>query len=225
MNNDKYSYYNFMRVKNQIIDEFLNEYGYIWKAVPNIYKLIQRLAENLDDKFIEIQKGVFVNKTAKISKDATIVGPCIIDAGAEIRPNAYIRENVFIGKYTTIGNSSEIKNSIILDNAEIPHFNYVGDSILGNFSHLGAGAIISNFRQDRNNIKIHLNDNTVIDSGIQKLGAILSDHVEIGSNAVINPGTIIGKNSRIYPLTQTRGEIPADHILKNDNKLYPIVSK
>ncbi len=225
MNNKKYFYDNFMRANNQIIDEFLNEYDYIWKAVPNIYKLIPEIAKKLDDNFIEIQTGVFVEKTAKISQKATIIGPCIIDAGAEIRPNAYIRESVYIGKSTIIGNSSEIKNSIILDNAEIPHFNYVGDSILGNFAHLGAGAIISNFRQDRNNIKIRLNDNIVIDSGIQKLGAILSDHVEIGSNAVINPGTIIGKNSRIYPLTQTRGEIPANHILKNDNKLYPIVSK
>ncbi len=103
------------------------------------------------------------------------------------------------------------------------HFNYIGDSILGNFSHLGAGAVISNFRQDRSNIKIRLHDGTVVDSGIQKLGAIISDYVEIGSNAVINPGTIIGKGSRIYPLTQTRGEIPSNHILKADNKLYPII--
>ncbi len=226
MNNMKlYSSSNFMDAKNEIINSFLHSYDLIWKAIPNIFHLIKTLTNSLDNNFIEIQTGVFVDKTAKISNNATIIGPCIIAANAEIRTNAYIRENVYIGESTIIGNSSEIKNSIILDNAEIPHFNYVGDSILGNFSHLGAGAVISNFRQDRSNIKIHLHDNTVIDSDIQKLGAVIADHVEIGSNAVINSGTLIGKGSRVYPLTQTRGEVPANHILKTDNNLYPIITK
>ena len=160
--------------------------------------------------------NVWIGNNVDIAPSATITGPCIIDDNTQIRHCAYIRGNVIIGKNCVIGNSTELKSSIIFDNADIPHFNYVGNSILGYKSHLGAGVIISNLKSDKSDIKITINDKTY-NTKQRKFGAIVGDYVEVGCNSVLTPGTIIGSNTTIYPLTMIRGEIKSNKIVK-DNK-------
>lgn len=190
---------------------FFNQYNYPWEIIENIKDIINNIDKS---NYTEIMPNVWIGKNVKIDKFANIIGPCIIDDNTEIKNNAYIREFVIIGKNCIIGNSVEIKNSIIFDESFIAHYNYVGDSILGYKSHLGAGAIISNFKINHENINITIN-NEKYKTNLNKLGAIIGDYVEIGCNCVINPGTVIGKNTIIYPLTSIRGEIPSNKIVKN----------
>lgn len=168
-------------------------------------------------KYKEIKPNVWIGKNVIVDKNATIIGPCIIDDNTEIRPNAYIRENVIIGKNCVIGNSCELKNAIIFDECQIPHFNYVGDSIIGYHSHLGAGVIISNLKNDKTNIVIK--DKGLIDTNLRKFGCLIGSNVDIGCNSVIFPGTIIKNNVSIYPLTRVRGIIEEDTIVKDENKI------
>ena len=190
---------------------FFNQYNYPWEIIKNIKDIINNIDKS---NYTEIMQNVWIGKNVKIDKFANIIGPCIIDDNTEIKNNAYIREFVIIGKNCIIGNSVEIKNSIIFDESFIAHYNYVGDSILGYKSHLGAGAIISNFKINHENINITIN-NEKYKTNLNKLGAIIGDYVEIGCNCVINPGTVIGKNTIIYPLTSIRREIPSNKIVKN----------
>ena len=211
--------YNLFDLKNSIAGSFLASYDYPWEVLPNIKDFILKFAEKLDkNKFSLIGENVWAAKSAKISKNTFIAGPAIIDEYSEIRFGAFIRGGVIIGKNAIIGNSTELKNCILFDKAQAPHFNYVGDSILGFQAHVGAGVILSNFKSDKKNIVIKYK-NLKIETGLRKLGAILADNVEVGCSSVLTPGTIICKNSNIYPLTMVRGIVGKNKILKNSGVL------
>ncbi len=190
-----------------------------WNVLPKISQFILELGKQLDlEKFDKLADVIWIAKSAKISKTACLNGPLIVDENAEIRHCAYIRGSVIVGKNTVVGNSTEVKNSILFDGVQVPHYNYIGDSILGHKVHMGAGSITSNVKSDKSLVKISC-DGEKIDTGLRKLGAILGDCVEIGCNAVLNPGTIIGKNSSIYPLCSVRGVVPENCIYKSSCKI------
>jgi NDP-sugar pyrophosphorylase family protein len=191
-----------------------------WEAIPQIADQLLALSQYLPADYQEIKPQVWVGPGSIIAPTATILGPAIIGANCQIRHGAFVRSQVICGDGVVIGNATEVKNSILFDAVQIPHFNYVGDSILGYKAHLGAGAIISNFKSAGDEIHVVVNQQK-IGSGLQKLGALLGDRVEIGCNAVLFPGTIIGNDSIVYPLTSVRGTIPAEVIIKNDGKQYP----
>lgn len=201
-----------------IADEFIKSFEYPWKVLPNIKDYIIKLGESLNDDYKEIDENIWIHKNAKISKSAEIHGPCIIDDGAEVRCNAFIRGSAIIGKNSVFGNSCEIKNAILYDNVQVPHFSYVGDSILGAHSHMGASSIISNLKSDKRNIIIKKGSEKV-ETNMRKIGAFLGDSVEIGCGSILNPGTIVMPNSNVYPLTSVRGVIPKASIVKNMNNI------
>lgn len=186
---------------------------YPWQILPEIKDYIQTLLENPPEGFTFLSEGILVGKEVSIAKTATIIPPAVIGTGTEIRPNAYLRGNVITGENCVIGNASELKNCVLLDHVQAPHYNYVGDSILGNHAHLGAGAICSNLKADKTNIVIHAEKE--IETELRKIGAILADGADIGCGCVLNPGTVIGKNTRVYPLTSIRGVIPENKIVKS----------
>lgn len=193
--------------------EFFAQSQYPWDMLPRIKEIIWELIEQGIEGFSEIKPGVLVGRDVTISDMATIIAPAIIGHRCVIRPGAFIRGNVITGEGCVLGNSCEFKNAILLDGVEVPHFNYVGDSILGNDSHLAAGAICSNLKSDERNVVIHAD--TDIDTGMRKVGGFLADGANMGCQCVINPGTVIGKNTSAYPLTSIRGVIPADCIIKS----------
>ncbi|NLJ95002.1 MAG: UDP-N-acetylglucosamine pyrophosphorylase [Clostridiaceae bacterium] len=202
-----------------LVEHLLVQVEYPWEVLSKINEYILELGKSLSSEdFIQIDQDIWIHKTVEVAKTATIIGPTIIDKNTEVRPGAYIRGNAFIGKNCVIGNSTEVKNSILVESVEVPHYNYVGDSILAPHSHMGAGSITSNIKADKKDIIIHHNGDK-IETNLRKIGAILGDNVEIGCNAVLNPGTIIGKNSHIYPLSMVRGVIPANHIYKNKSEI------
>lgn len=187
---------------------------YPWQALPRLGEFITSLGKELDPAlFDNPAENVWIAKTAKVAPTASITGPVIICDAAEIRQCAYIRGNAVIGAGSVIGNSCEVKNAIIFDSVQVPHFNYVGDSILGFRSHMGAGAVTSNIKSDRTPVVIHSGD-AAIETGLRKMGAMLGDGVEVGCNSVLNPGTVIGRGSRIYPLSSVRGFVPENSIFK-----------
>lgn len=187
---------------------------YPWQALPRLGEFITSLGKELDPAlFDNPAENVWIAKTAKVAPTASITGPVIICDAAEIRQCAYIRGNAVIGAGSVIGNSCEVKNAIIFDSVQVPHFNYVGDSILGFRSHMGAGAVTSNVKSDRTPVVIHSGD-AAIETGLRKMGAMLGDGVEVGCNSVLNPGTVIGRGSRIYPLSSVRGFVPENSIFK-----------
>lgn len=196
-----------------ITKDYLNKYKYPFEALDHINDIIIDLSKNLDKDYLMIKENVYAHKTASISRDVEIIGPCIIGENAVLRHNAFIRENVIIGNNAVIGNSCEIKNSIIFDNAEIPHFNYVGDSIIGFHAHLGAGAVTSNLKLDKS--IVYICGNEKINTNRRKVGAFIGDYAEVGCNSVLNPGSVIGKNTIIYPLSSFRGVIDSNKIYKN----------
>lgn len=198
--------------------ELLIKYDYPYEALKDLSDYIIVLGNTLDlNEYKKIDNDIWIHKTANIFPSSYIKGPCIIGKNSEVRHSAFIRGSALIGENCVIGNSCEIKNSIIFDNAEVPHFNYVGDSILGYKAHMGAGSITSNIRQDKTNVVIH--DKEDIKTDLRKLGAVLGDRVEIGCNTVLNPGTIVGKDTNIYPLTFVSGVIEENSIYTNKNKL------
>jgi len=201
-----------------IMASFIEKFTYPYEVLPNIKEEIIRLGKTLSDDFIEKEPNIWIHKTASVAPTACICAPAIIDEGAEVRHCAYIRGSVVIGKRSVLGNSCEIKNSILYDDVQVSHFNYVGDSILGYHSHMGAGAIISNIKGDKKDVTINFNDEKK-PTNLRKVGAFLGDNSEIGCNCVLNPGTIVLPNSQIYPLTMVRGVIPPNSIVKSMDKI------
>lgn len=193
---------------------WLAGFEYPWEALCRIKSFILELCKSIDkSEYNEISENVFVHKTAVIAPTAHIGAPCIIGANTEVRHCAFIRESALIGNNCVVGNSVEIKNAILFDGVQVPHFNYVGDSILGYKSHMGAGAVTSNVKSDQTVVVVK-NGEEKFETGLKKFGAILGDNVEVGCNSVLNPGTVIGNNSNIYPLSCVRGTVPANSIYK-----------
>ncbi len=202
-----------------IAGELLNKYVYPWEVLPNIKDFIIQLGKSLPEDIYEKRgENIWIAKSADIAPTACINGPVIIDENAEIRHCAYIRGNVIVGRDAVVGNSTEIKNVILFNKVQVPHYNYVGDSILGYGVHMGAGAVTSNIKSDKSMTTVKL-DGARIQTGLLKFGAAIGDGVEIGCGSVLNPATIIGKSSIIYPLSSVRGYINSNRIYKNQNEL------
>lgn len=210
---------NLLDTQYTIASDIFNGKKYAFQVLPEIKDFILRLSQTLDtEKFDNLGGGVFIAKSAKVAKSAFIAGPCIIDEGAEIRHCAFIRGSAVVGKDAVVGNSTELKNVILFDCVQVPHYNYVGDSILGYKSHLGAGAITSNVKSDKTNVSIML-DAKKYNTNLRKFGAILGDYVEVGCGTVLNPGTVVGKNTNIYPLSMVRGYVAENCIYKNRDEI------
>lgn len=211
-------YNSLLNLDATIAKELFEEVEHPWEVLPMIEMFILRVASKLGSEYEEKEKNVFIHKSAKVSSTASITGPCIIGENAEVRHCAYIRGKVIVGDNSVIGNSTEVKNAIIFNNVQCPHFNYVGDAVLGEYSHIGAGVILSNVKSDKSNIVVKDNDE-VYETSLRKFSAILGNHVEVGCNSVICPGSIIGENSNVYPLTRVRGVIGAGKIVKDMNNI------
>lgn len=210
---------NLLNLNETIANKIFENVKYPWEAIEKISEFIIELGKTLDKNIYEEKApNVWIAKSAEIAPTAFIGGPCIIDENAKIRHSAFIRENAIVGKNVVVGNSTELKNVIIFNNSEVPHYNYVGDSILGYKSHMGAGSIISNLKSDKTNVKIKYKEEK-IETNLRKFGAILGDNVEVGCSSVLNPGTIIGRKTNIYPLSSVRGFIEPNKIYKNQNEI------
>ena len=199
--------------------QYLSQFTYPWEALAGIKDLILRLGETLSaDEYDQVAEHVWVHKTAKVMPTAYLGAPCIIGARTEVRHGAFIRGSALVGEDCVVGNSVELKNVILFNHVQVPHYNYVGDSILGVYAHMGAGSITSNVKSDKKLIVIHAKDGD-IPTGLKKTGAFLGDHVEVGCNSVLNPGTVIGRGARVYPLSCVRGVVPADSIYKHQGEV------
>ena len=197
--------------------DYLAGFQYPWQALAGISDLILQLQKSLGEDYREISPTVFVHETATVAPSASIAGPCIIGPNTEVRHCAYIRGSALIGDGCVVGNSTELKNVILFDNVQVPHYNYVGDSILGYKAHMGAGSITSNVRADKQHVVIHTQP--PIATNRKKVGAMLGDYAEIGCNAVLNPGTVVGRNANVYPTACVRGVVPENHIYKKDDTM------
>lgn len=205
--------------------DYLSGFTYPWEALAGIKSLIVALGEGLDpEEYREVSPQVWVHRTAKVAPTAFLGAPCIIGAETEVRHCAFIRGSALVGEHCVVGNSVELKNVILFDNVQTPHYNYVGDSILGYKSHMGAGSITSNVKQDQRPVVVHAPEGDV-ETGLKKFGAMLGDHVEVGCNSVLNPGTVIGRHSNIYPLSSVRGVVPENHIWKTGGVVVPKVAR
>ena len=201
--------------------DYLAAFTYPWEALEGIKDMIIALGEQLSaDEYDQVQPQVWVHKTATVAPTAFLGAPCIIGAETEVRHCAFVRGSALVGKNCVVGNSVELKNVILFDNVQVPHYNYVGDSILGYKSHMGAGSITSNVKQDKSLVVVHGPEGD-IPTGVKKFGAMLGDHVEIGCNSVLNPGTVVGRNSNVYPLSSVRGVVPEKHIWKTGGVVMP----
>ena len=203
--------------KTPYLEKLFNDHEYPWEILPDIKAYINELIKNGLCDFEEIADGVYVGKDVEIYPTAVIEGPAIIGAGTKIRPGAFIRGSVITGANCVIGNSSELKNCVLLEHVQVPHYNYVGDSVLGNNAHMGAGSICSNLKSDQKAVVIHGDEE--INTNLRKIGAMLADGADIGCGCVLNPGTIIGKNTSVYPLNSLRGVFPANSIVKSQNNI------
>jgi len=193
---------------------YLAGFDYPWQALSGIKNLILTLGPGLGAEYTEVSPTVWVHKTATVAPTAYLGAPCIIGAGTEVRHCAYIRGSALVGENCVVGNSVELKNVILFDNVQVPHYNYVGDSILGYKSHMGAGAVTSNVKSDKSLVVVKNGDER-IETGLKKFGAMLGDFVEVGCNSVLNPGTVIGRHSNVYPTSCVRGMVPENSIWKN----------
>ncbi len=203
--------------KVEYLKDFFERFEYPWEMLPEIRTLVARLLEEGIEGFTLLKPGVLVGKDVKISDFATIEAPAIIGHGTTLRPGAYLRGNVITGANCVLGNSTELKNCILLDGAQVPHYNYVGDSILGNRAHMGAGAVCSNLKSDGKSVVIRGDHEW--NTGLRKVGGILADGADVGCGCVLNPGTVIGKNTSVYPLTSLRGVYPENAIVKSQKEV------
>ena len=192
---------------------------YPWEVLPKIHDFILELGKSLPaDKFEKRGEDIWIAKSATVAPTACLNGPLIVDEDAEIRHCEFVRGNAIVGKGAVVGNSTELKNVVLFNKVQVPHYNYVGDSVLGFKSHMGAGSITSNVKSDKTLVTVKSVDEK-IETGLKKMGAMLADHVEVGCNSVLNPGTVIGRNSNIYPTSCVRGCIPANSIYKNEKEI------
>ncbi len=216
---------NLLNLSETIAKDIFNEVEYPWEVLPIIGEFIKKLGQRLShDDFERIAENIWISKNAKIAPSAYINGPAIICKGAEIRHCAFIRGNAIVGENAVVGNSTELKNVILFNKVQVPHYNYVGDSILGYKAHTGAGAITSNVKSDKTLVTISTT-NGKVETGLKKFGAIIGDNVEVGCNSVMNPGTVLGRNSIVYPLSMVRGYVPENSIYKKQGDIVDIVDK
>lgn len=192
---------------------YLEQFTYPWEALKGIKDFIVQLGSTLGDDYQEVSPQVWVHETATVAPTAFLGAPCIIGAGTEVRHCAFIRGSALVGENCVVGNSVELKNVILFDNVQTPHYNYVGDSILGYKSHMGAGSVTSNVKSDKTLVVVK-DGKEQMPTGLKKFGAMLGDYVEVGCNSVLNPGTVIGRHSNVYPTSCVRGVVPANHIWK-----------
>lgn len=206
-------------LKETIAEEIFQGKTYPWEVLPLIGTFIEKLGKTLSsEEYDRIGENIWVAKSARIAPTVAINGPCIIGKNAEIRQCAFIRGNAIVGEGAVVGNSTELKNVILFNKVQVPHYNYVGDSVLGYKAHMGAGSITSNVKSDKKLVVVHGED-FELETGMKKFGAMLGDGVEVGCNSVLNPGTVVGRNSNIYPLSSVRGVIPADSIYKSRQEI------
>ena len=210
---------NLFNFDETIAADIFTDIDFPWEVLPKIKDFITGLGESLSpDDYDKKGDNVWIAKSAAIAPTATINGPCIIGKDTEVRPGAFIRGNAIVGEKCVVGNSTELKNVILFNNVQVPHYNYVGDSILGYKSHMGAGSITSNVKSDKKLVVVK-NDKEKIETGLKKFGAMLGDEVEVGCGSVLNPGTVIGSHSNIYPLSSVKKVVPANSIYKNQNEI------
>ncbi|MCI8616477.1 MAG: UDP-N-acetylglucosamine pyrophosphorylase [Lachnospiraceae bacterium] len=210
---------NLYNLEETIAAELFEGAEYPWELLPKISSFIVELGKKLpEEKFTRVKENVWIAKSAKVAPSANINGPAIIDEEAEIRHCAFIRGNAIVGKGAVVGNSTELKNVVLFNKVQVPHYNYVGDSILGFKSHMGAGSITSNVKSDKTPVVVK-NGEEKLETGLKKFGAMLGDNVEVGCNSVLNPGTVVGRNSNIYPTSMVRGCIPAGSIYKKQGEI------
>ena len=206
-------------LEHTLAGDYLKQFTYPWEALKGIKDLIIELGKSLDkEEYDEVSENVWVHKTAKVFPTAYLGAPCIIGPKTEVRHCAFIRGSALVGADCVVGNSVELKNVILFDHVQTPHYNYVGDSILGYYSHMGAGSITSNVKSDKKLVIVH-NGTENIETGLKKFGAMIGDHVEVGCNSVLNPGTIIGRHSNVYPTSCVRGVVPENSIWKNSGEI------
>ncbi len=200
--------------------DYLSQFEYPWQALAGISEMILKTGSVLPAEYRFQDGNIWIHESASIAPTASITGPCIIGRNTEVRPGAFIRGNALVGDDCVVGNSTELKNVILFDHVQVPHYNYVGDSILGYYSHMGAGSITSNVKSDKTLVVIKDHENHCsYETGRKKVGALIGDHVEVGCSSVLNPGTVIGSNTNIYPLSSVRGVIPADSIFKKEDQI------
>lgn len=210
---------NLYTLSETIASEIFEGVIYPWEVLPKIKDFIVKLGNSLpEDKYEKRGENVWIAKSATVFQSAYIAGPAIIDEEAEVRHCAFIRGNAIVGKGAVVGNSTELKNVILFNKVQVPHYNYVGDSVLGFKAHMGAGSITSNVKSDKT-LVVAKAENGCIETGLKKFGAMLGDMVEVGCNSVLNPGTVIGKNSSVYPTSSVRGYIPPDSIYKDKGEI------
>ncbi len=206
--------------ETQYIKPLFDKTIYPWEILSKISEYVSELVKSGIEGFSLYKEGVLIGEGVKIYPNAVIEAPTVIGKGTEVRPGAFIRGNVITGENCVIGNSSELKNCVLLNKVQVPHYNYVGDSILGNYAHMGAGSICSNLKNDGKNVIIHAEKD--IETGLRKVGGILGDYANVGCSCVLNPGTVIGKYTTVYPLTSVRGVIPENCIVKNMKTMIKI---
>ena len=210
---------NLYKLDETLAKPLLEKFTYPWEVLGEISKFIMEIGPTLDPEIYEQRaENVWVAKSAKIFPSAYLNGPLIIDENAEVRHCAFIRGSAIVGKNAVVGNSTELKNSILFNGVQTPHYNYIGDSVLGCKSHTGAGVITSNLKSDKSLVTVLCNGEKV-ETGVKKFGAMLGDGVEVGCNSVLNPGTVVGRNSNVYPLSSVRGYVPENSIYKNRNEV------
>lgn len=210
---------NLYNLEETIASKIFDGATYPWEVLPKISGFIIELGKTLNkEEYDQVQENVWIAKTAKVAPTAFIAGPAIIGKNAEVRHCAFIRGNAIVGENTVVGNSTELKNVILFNNVQVPHYNYVGDSILGYKSHMGAGSITSNVKSDKK-LVIVKNGEEKIETGLKKFGAMVGDNVEVGCGSVLNPGTVVGRNTNIYPLSSVRGTIGENKIYKNQGEV------
>ena len=202
--------------------DYLSGFSYPWQALDDLKEEILRVGETLSEReYCQVERGVWIAKSAKVASSALIQAPCIIGESTEVRQGAFIRGSALVGRGCVVGNSTELKNCILFDGAQVPHYNYVGDSILGYCAHMGAGAVTSNVKGDKSLVTVQVGDER-LETGRRKFGAMLGDHAEIGCHAVLNPGSVIGVGSRVYPLSFVRGYLEEGTIQKQNGERVKI---